>query len=185
MCIGYIILDAKIYPALQINHLSSALLTILLLPTMAASAEKHQIKTVLTNISSWSILSSGLHAKKWWKIPKGGLLENIHDTKPAGQGLEYGHSKIAYLYFIRELCHHLDKGVGSEKNGSGSIIINSVDPGTASTNLTDVFMSEGALHLLLKYISRSVELCSRAVVNACIPRKESHGKLFVDVTLSP
>jgi NAD(P)-dependent dehydrogenase (short-subunit alcohol dehydrogenase family) len=181
----FIILDAKTHPALQINHLSSAFLTILLLPTLAASAEKHQVKTVLTSISSWSILNSGLFAKNWWKIPKGGLLKNIHDTKPAGRGLEYGHSKVAYLYFLRELCHRLDKGVGSRENIPGSIIVNSVDPGTTRSTVTDAFMSKGPLRVLLNYISRPVELCSRTVVNACIPRDESHGKLFVDLALSP
>ncbi|OHF04213.1 hypothetical protein CORC01_00552 [Colletotrichum orchidophilum] len=160
---------------LQLIHLSSALLILLLLPKMLADGEEQPV--VLSSLTSSAIRS----AASMVALPddaKDSYLEQVSDVKDAAtqKSYQYGLAKIIHACWIRELCaRHLP---GSNPR----IHFHQLDPGACFTPLSShIFVGR----LLLWFIGRPVEMCARTVVNSCLPIVGSHGKMLIDYDIAP
>lgn len=163
------------FAAAQVVHLSSALLSILLLPTLIDSAKRHDTKCLLLNISTGMALHS---AAPFVHLPKelngkDSFMRKVIEAKTISHSLQYGKSKLAHIYFVRELCQQFD---------TTELQICSLDPGTTRSAISTSYLSSRVLGILAY---RELEPCARTVVNACIPREGSHGAFIEDYNVKP
>lgn len=165
--------------ALQLVHLSAALLVALILPKLLADAEASpgSPPVVLSSVSSLSIRSNS----PWLKLPAtpgASYLASINrvDTTPAENQGQYGITKIAHTCWIRDLCARLPAGAADK------VHIHSVDPGICPSPLSKISLTA---KLFLVWAGRPVEMSARAVVNSCLPVAGSYGKLMVDYDVAP
>jgi NAD(P)-dependent dehydrogenase (short-subunit alcohol dehydrogenase family) len=163
---------------LQVNVISTALLAVLLLPKLYATADEHGVTPRL------SITSSGMHAfAPFPKVPRDENViqwlnnEKHFDTK-AGH---YAMSKLLEVLYFQELTKHIqDRGIGKPK-----VIVNLLDPGLCHSNLLrhqDSFIKRTIKFLL----ARSSEVGSRTIVNASENNNfETHGKYLSNCVVFP
>ncbi|KAK1980432.1 hypothetical protein LZ30DRAFT_130658 [Colletotrichum cereale] len=160
---------------LQLTHISSALLILLLLPKMLADGEKQTV--VITSLTSSAIRS----AAPMVSLPddaKDSYMEQVSRVEDIAiqKSYQYGIAKIIHASWIRELCHRHLPAV------EGKVHFHQLDPGACFTPLSSrVFVGR----LLLWFIGRPVEVCARTVVNSCSPVEGSHGRLLVDYDVTP
>ncbi|EJT97351.1 NADP-binding protein [Dacryopinax primogenitus] len=108
---------------IQVNHLSTALLALLLLPLLERSTTPEHTAR-LTIVSSSTHLDAGLK-----HCPPDNLkyLASLNDEKTfSGSLARYGLSKLLIILFLREL---------SQKVSSDKVVINDVCPGMIKTQL--------------------------------------------------
>ncbi|KZO93403.1 NAD(P)-binding protein [Calocera viscosa TUFC12733] len=107
---------------IQVNHLSTALLSLLLLPLLESSTtEKHTARLM--------IVSSGMHKRTSLKVnpPEDfNYILSLNDKSTFIGFDRYGLSKLLIIFFLRELC---------TKVSSDKVIINDVCPGMIKTEL--------------------------------------------------
>lgn len=153
--------------ALQLVHLSSALLIILLLPKILADGEERPV--VLSSVSSSAIRAASPMVKLPTK-PEDSYIEQVNrvETPAFQKNYQYGVSKIIHACWIRELCSYLPPS---------RVHFHQLDPGACFTPLSS---QNKSAQLLLWWIGRPVEMCARTVVNSCLPIDGSHGKLLLD-----
>ncbi|KAK1635786.1 hypothetical protein BDP81DRAFT_41726 [Colletotrichum phormii] len=160
---------------LQLTHLSSALLIVLLFPKMLADGDNQPV--VLCSLTSAAIRS----AAPMVELPddaKDSYLKQVSNVKDAAtqKSYQYGLAKIIHACWIRELCaRHLP---GSKPR----IHFHQLDPGACFTPLSSQVLIG---RLLLWFIGRPVEMCARTVVNSCLPLLGSHGKMLIDYDVAP
>jgi len=108
---------------LQVNHFSTVLLSLLLLPLLESS-------TTAEHTARLTIISSGSHkvVKSLTQCPPDNInyLASLNDKKTYGAADRYGLSKLVLMSYLRELCQRVD---------SDKVIINNVCPGMIKTNL--------------------------------------------------
>lgn len=158
--------------ALQLVHLSSALLLLLLLPKLLADGAERPV--VVTSVSSTAIQTSG---------PMIELPENVEDsyietvnqvkTPSFQRDYQYGVSKVAQACWVRQLSLYLP---------ASKVQIHQLDPGSCYSPLSS---ENKSAQWILWWISRPVEMCARTVVNSCLPIEQSHGRLLLDYDLVP
>ncbi|KXH66749.1 hypothetical protein CSAL01_06140 [Colletotrichum salicis] len=159
----------------QLTHLSSALLILLLFPKMLADGDNQPV--VFCSLTSAAIRS----AAPMVELPddaKDSYLEQVSNVKDAAtqKSYQYGLAKIIHACWIRELCaRHLP---GSNPR----IHFHQLDPGACFTPLSSQVLIG---RLLLWFIGRPVEMCARTVVNSCLPLPGSHGKMLIDYDIAP
>ncbi|EJT97355.1 NADP-binding protein [Dacryopinax primogenitus] len=107
---------------IQVNHLSTALLTLLLLPLLERSTTPEHTAR-LTIISSTSHLHTGL---KHCPPDNIDFLASLNDKKTFSGRERYGLSKLLIILFLREL---------SQKVSNDKVVINTVCPGMIKTQL--------------------------------------------------
>ena len=178
---------------MQLIHLSSALLTVLLWPTLLRSAEATGSKAILVNVSSNGVSTavpflkapeaiakkkSAAKAEKGTSATETPFLRYVNKPRKSQQNLQYGKTKLIHLYFIRELNRHLE-AYGDK------VEVRSLDPGVTMSEISTVNMSARILGKLLVY--RSLEPCARTVVNSCVVRdgENLHGVLLRDYDVVP
>ncbi|KZL80510.1 ww domain-containing oxidoreductase [Colletotrichum incanum] len=160
---------------LQLIHLSSALLILLLLPKMLADGERQPV--VVSSLTSSAIRS----AAPMVALPddaKDSYMEQVSRVEDVAiqKSYQYGIAKIIHASWIRELCNRHLPAV------EGRVHFHQLDPGACFTPLSShVFVGR----LLLWFIGRPVEMCARTVVNSCLPVEGSHGRLLVDYDVTP
>ncbi|KAK8096234.1 short-chain dehydrogenase/reductase family protein [Apiospora kogelbergensis] len=156
---------------LQLQHLSTALLFVLILPRILADADSGRPPVVLSSISSLSIRSSA-RAVKLPASPEESYLGQFSrsDLVDEMQGFRYGLTKIINLCWVRELCARIPQGSGDAK-----VQIHAPDPGACLSPLTD---SNLPSRIFLWCFGRPLEMSARVIVNSCLPIEGSHGKLF-------
>ncbi|KAF8857926.1 NAD(P)-binding protein [Acephala macrosclerotiorum] len=187
--IDYAILNAGIGPlnfnttlstghekAIQINHISTILLTILLLPVL-------KTKSTRDNPARLTVVNSVLaHLAKFPNRDQRPLLPSFDDVKitPWDPSERYGVSKLLAQLFLVKLTEHIK---------SDDVIINMVDPGaTKGTGLSrDV---SGLLLLLVKTMhaiaARPLERGAATYVDALLGHgKESHGCFLMNCEIAP
>ncbi|GJE92166.1 short chain dehydrogenase [Phanerochaete sordida] len=93
---------------LQVNHLATALLSILLLPNMARAAREHKALARLV------LVASEVHARNTvdaeLRAAPAGILRTMSSTEyctPARLALRYSESKLLNVFFARALAAHL------------------------------------------------------------------------------
>jgi NAD(P)-dependent dehydrogenase (short-subunit alcohol dehydrogenase family) len=187
--IDYTILNAGIGPiafsktrstghetAIQVNHISTILLTILLLPVVKAKKQRDS-PARLTVVNSLTA-----HLCKFPNRNQRPLLPSFDDTKitPWDPQERYGVSKLLCQLFLVKLADHVD---------SDDVIINMVDPGlTKGTALGRD--AKGALWIASKTFftvaGRPVGRGAATYVDALMGHgKESHGCFLMNNEVSP
>lgn len=187
--IDYAILNAGISPVnfstvlstghettIQVNHISTALLAILLLPVLKAKhiQENPARLTVVNSITA--------HLCKFPNRDKRPLLSSFDDTKttPWDSEERYGVSKLLSQLFLVRLTEHVKPD---------DVILNMVDPGlTKGTGLARD--AKGAVRVAAKAFftiaGRPVERGAATYVDALLGHgKESHGCFLMNTEISP
>ncbi|CAI4213250.1 unnamed protein product [Parascedosporium putredinis] len=116
----------KLCTSLQVNFLSTALISLLLLPRLKASPETPT--PVMTFVTTFGIYPSSFTMG----MPKtGSYLKRLSNNKEGmEQAHQYGRSKALLLYFARELAARTTATLAAGK-GIRKVTINSADPGSA------------------------------------------------------
>ncbi|KAF7345417.1 WW domain-containing oxidoreductase [Mycena venus] len=158
--------------SLQVNHLSTSLLALLLLPAMIRTAQRHSTTPRLV------VVSSGAH--HWVEVDKK-LYENPDVLKTLG-GAEYCSNpknmqgrypltKLFNIFFVRALNTRLPP--------STSLVVNAVDPGYCYSELRREFSGMMAVFdwLMEKALAFSAEVGSRRLVWAALSHQDQPEKL--------
>lgn len=187
--IDYAILNAGISPinfsttrstghetAIQVNHISTILLTILLLPILKSKSRRDNPArlTVVNSVTA--------HLCKFPNRHQRPLLPSFDDTKitPWDAEERYGVSKLLPQLFLVELTEHVK---------STDVVINMVDPGlTKGTGLARD--AKGAILVASKAFfaiaGRPVDKGAATYVDALLGHgKESHGCFLMNTNISP
>ncbi|KAK2036270.1 NAD(P)-binding protein [Colletotrichum somersetense] len=133
---------------LQLVHLSSALLIVLLLSKLLADGERHPV--VVSSLTSSAIRS----AAPMISLPddaKDSYMEQVSRVEDAAiqKSYQYGIAKLIHASWIRELCHRQMPAM------EGRVHFHQLDPGVCLTPLSShVFVGR----LLLWFIGRPVKI---------------------------
>ncbi|KAK7990020.1 DSS1/SEM1 family-domain-containing protein [Apiospora arundinis] len=176
---------------LQLLHLSTALLLVLILPRIL-DAESGRPPVVLSSISSLSIRTAA-RAINLPAAPEESFLGRFRrlDLTVEEQAYQYGITKIINLCWIRELCARLptpplapasSNGPDSSNGASAKVHIHAPDPGVCASPLST---NNTPSKVFLWFFGRPVEMSARVVVNSCLPIAGAHGKLLVDYDVAP
>jgi NAD(P)-dependent dehydrogenase (short-subunit alcohol dehydrogenase family) len=158
--------------AIQVNFLSSALIGLLLLPYLK-SAPSNPNPPVLTFVTTFGIYPSSFTMG----VPKtGSYLKKLSNNKDGmEQAHQYGRSKGLLLYFARELSARATAG-----KGFGKVTINSADPGSAWTPLTNPNQAKLIPRLIMNFGARDPQICATALVNGVSASADGNGKIMQD-----
>lgn len=120
-------------------------------------------------------------------MPKqGSYLKKLSNNKDnnMAQGHQYGRSKALLLYFTRELAARVSAAVA---NGTlkHKITINSADPGSAWTNLTNPNQKQLIPRLIMNMGARDPIYGATALVNGVSAAADAHGKIMQDFDTAP
>lgn len=99
------------------------------------------------------------------------------------QAHQYGRSKGALLYFARELAARVSAAAAKGK-GFRNVTINSADPGSAWTPLTNPNQAKLIPRLIMNFGARDPQICATAIVNGVSSSNDSHGKIMQDFETS-
>ncbi len=187
--IDYTVLNAGVAPtafstvrstghetAIQVNHISTALLTILLLPVLKA-------KSTQSNPARLTVVNSlTAHLCKFANRNERPLLASFDDVSitPWSSAERYGVSKLLSQLFLLQL---------TEVVKANYVVINMVDPGlTKGTDLARD--TSGVLRIASKAFSsiagRPVDRGAATYVDALLCHgKESHGCFLMNTEISP
>jgi NAD(P)-dependent dehydrogenase (short-subunit alcohol dehydrogenase family) len=111
-------------------------------------------------------------------MPKqGSYLKRLSNNKDGmEQAHQYGRSKALLLYFARELAA---RAANAEKS-LGKVTINSADPGSAWTALTNPNQEQLIPRLIMNFGARDPQFGANALTNGASASKEGHGKIMQD-----
>lgn len=161
---------------IQVNHISTILLTILLLPVLKAKSARDNPPrlTVINSVTA--------HLCKFPNRDQRPLLPSFDDTKitPWDPKERYGVSKLLPQLFLVKLTEHIK---------SDDVIINMVDPGlTKGTSLSRD--ASGLVRIASKAFfgiaGRTVDKGAATYVDALLGHgKESHGCFLMNTEISP
>lgn len=156
--------------SIQVNFLSNALISLLLLPLMKASKENPN-QPCLTFVTTFSIWP----ASPTMGVPsKGSYIKHLSNNKDGmAQAHQYGRSKGLLLYFARELA-------ARSAAAGNKVTINSADPGSSWTPLTNPNKAMLIPRLIMDFGARAPEVGATALVNGASSGKEAHGKIMMD-----
>ncbi|KAJ6580900.1 NAD(P)-binding protein [Mycena capillaripes] len=157
--------------SLQVNHLATSLLALLLLPTMISTAQQH------STIPRLVVVSSGMH---YWANIEKGILENPEMLQTLGSAEyctkkrmadRYALTKLFNVFFVRALNAHLPP--------STSLIVDAVDPGYCYSELRRELVGFRAVldYLMEKALAFTAEVGSRRLVWAALAHQEQPDKL--------
>lgn len=155
---------------LQVNHLSTLLLSILLLPLLrAASTRGHPTTLTIVNSSSHDF-GTPLLTKM---LPSPNIHATIDNIKAASYGAQdiYVLSKLVNQFAFRELAARVS---------ADEVIVNTVCPGFCKSDLArDVNpILVAALKPALYLMQRTTKVGGRCYCLAAMAGKESHGRLW-------
>ena len=95
------------------------------------------------------------------------------------QAHQYGRSKALLLYFTRELAARVS---AAEVSGTlkHKVTVNSADPGSAWTALTNPNQAKLIPRLIMNLGAREPQICATALVNGVSSAADAHGKIMQD-----
>ncbi|CAL1707381.1 unnamed protein product [Somion occarium] len=166
---------------LQVNHLSLALLSLLLLPTLARTAQTS------SGLSRLVIVSSDTHA--WTTFDKdripGSVLETLNDVSffDAQAGKSYSDTKLLNVLFTRTLANHLSP--------TAHVLVDTVNPGFCLSDLRRNIEDRGQWDDFMAHARTSEEGSRQLIWAALGPQgagekepKELHGGYISDNQLT-
>ncbi|ETS81723.1 hypothetical protein PFICI_06725 [Pestalotiopsis fici W106-1] len=150
---------------LQVNYLGTALLALLLLPTMRPTASSPEPGR-LSIVNSEAALPVDLDDPD-----QGGLLDSLDRPENYDGFSQYSKSKLLVMMFIAKLA---------EVVSPDEVIVNCTDPGatkgTAFFREVDSWAFKIALHILLGIMGRNMSDAARIYLHSTVVLgKESHG----------
>ncbi|KAH7245193.1 hypothetical protein BKA59DRAFT_555185 [Fusarium tricinctum] len=162
--------------SMQVNFFSGALLSLLFLPLLKSSPSNPS-PPVLTFVTTFGIYPSSFTMS----MPKhGSYLKKLSNNKDGmEQAHQYGRSKALLLYFARELAARVTATTALEKLPR-KVTINSADPGSAWTPLTNPNQDQLIPRLIMNFGAREPEICATALVNGVSVGEDAHGKIMQD-----
>ncbi|KAH7121855.1 hypothetical protein B0J13DRAFT_628983 [Dactylonectria estremocensis] len=118
-------------------------------------------------------------------VPKtGSYLKKLSNNKEGmEQAHQYGRSKGLLLYFAHELAARVSAN-GQEK-GLRKVTINSADPGSAWTPLTNPNQAKLIPRLIMNFGARDPQICATALVNGVSVSEKDHGNIMQDFDTAP
>lgn len=155
--------------SLQVNHLSTALLSLLVLPVLRKTSIQLKKSTRLT------FTSSEVHMWTPFKEQSAPhILELVNTESNFIPGLpNYSVSKLLNVFWIREFVAQLDKRQSQHASTDGDLIVNFFNPGSVKTGL---HRDTKALQIFDAIIGWTVEEGGRLVIDAAFVKgKETHG----------
>ncbi|UPK92103.1 hypothetical protein LCI18_003038 [Fusarium solani-melongenae] len=167
--------------SIQVNFLSGALVSLLLLPLLKSSPSNPN-PPVLTFVTTFGIYPSSFTMG----VPKkGSYLKKLSNNKEGmEQAHQYGRSKGLLLYFARELAARVATPAAKEM-GVSKVTINSADPGSAWTPLTNPNQAKLIPRLIMNFGAREPEICATALVNGVSVSEKDHGNIMQDFDTAP
>jgi NAD(P)-dependent dehydrogenase (short-subunit alcohol dehydrogenase family) len=114
-------------------------------------------------------------------VPKrGSYLKHLSNNKDGmEQAHQYGRSKALLLYFARELAARASAAAAAGE-GIQKVTINSADPGSAWTPLTNPNQAKLIPRLIMNFGARDPQICATALVNGVSASDEDNGKIMQD-----
>ncbi|KEY69920.1 hypothetical protein S7711_06457 [Stachybotrys chartarum IBT 7711] len=167
--------------SIQVNFLSNAFVSLLLLPLLRASPS-NPAPPVLTFVTSFGIYP----ASPTMGVPKqGSYLKHLSNNKDGmQQAHQYGRSKALLLYFTRELAERVSAATTANKN-MPKVTITSADPGSAWTGLTSPNQGKLIPRLITDFGARDPQIGATTLVNGVSVAGDGHGKIFQDFETVP
>ena len=140
--------------SIQVNFLSNALLGLLLLPLLKSSSTNAN-PPVLTFVTTFGVYPASFTMS----VPKNGsYLKKLSNNKDGmEQAHQYGRSKALLLYFSRELATRVS-------STGRKVTVNSADPGSAWTPLTNPNQAKLIPRLIMNFGARDPQICATALV---------------------
>ena len=103
----------------------------------------------------------------------------------SGSYLQYGRSKALLLYFARELALRVAAAENRrEGRAMRKVTINSADPGSSWTGLTNPNRNMLLPRLIMNFSARDPQIGATALVNGVSASSSSHGKILMDFDIS-
>lgn len=114
----------------------------------------------------------------------GSYLRKLSTNKDGmDQAHQYGRSKGALLYFARELAARVS-AAAAQGEGFRKVTVNSADPGSAWTPLTNPNQAKLIPRLIMNFGARDPQICATAIVNGVSSSEDSHGQIMQDFETS-
>lgn len=137
---------------------------------------------MLTFVTSFGVYPSSFTMS----VPKqGSYLKKLSNNKDGmEQAHQYGRSKALLLYFARELAARVSAGSRAQ-SGTCRATINSADPGSAWTPLTNPNQAKLIPRLIMNFGSRDPQFGATTLVNGVSASEEGHGKIMQDFDTAP
>lgn len=158
--------------SIQVNYLSNALISLLLLRLLKASPGNPN-PPVLTFVTTFGIWP----ASPTMGVPKkGSYLKHLSNNKDGmAQAHQYGRSKGLLLYWARELAAR-----AASAKGLGKVTINSADPGSSWTPLTNANRAKLIPRLIMDFGARDPQVGATALTNGVSCGADGHGQIMQD-----
>ncbi|KAF1966060.1 NAD(P)-binding protein [Bimuria novae-zelandiae CBS 107.79] len=154
----------------QVNVISTMLLSVLIMPQLIASARKfgNEPKLVFTGSALGFVAEKDLA-----KCGKTDVLGGLNDQKRANIAQRYALTKLVQMYAVRELAAICPV----ERTG---VTINTIAPGVVSTGLgSDTSnMTKAATAVIKALFARTAEQGSRTILHGVVAGRDSHGKML-------
>jgi len=168
---------------LQVNVISTAYLSILLLPKLYATADQFGVTPRL------NITSSGVHMQAKLTpqmLAKGKPIEWLNtEDNVKGQPTHYQVSKLLEVFWVQELANYIQK----RDNGQTKVIVNAIDPGLCHSRLVRNIKAPGQKLFMATFkflMARSEEVGARTIVNAGENDNfQTHGKYLSNCVVFP
>ncbi|TVY51885.1 Short chain dehydrogenase yanD [Lachnellula cervina] len=160
--------------SIQVNYLSTVLLSILILPTLKA-------KSPASTPGRLSIVGSGTAlVAKFPNRHENPLLKSFDNPTTWDNNERYPSSKLLFHYFMVKFAAYIDPN---------DVIVNIVDPGLCKGSglLRDVTGVVSAIYTVVKAaVGRKMELGSTTYIDATVVKgAESHGCFVMDWRICP
>ncbi|KAJ5097479.1 hypothetical protein N7456_008200 [Penicillium angulare] len=159
---------------IQVNVLSTALLSLKLLPLLLQTKERYPSlqphlvlltsdihKSIIFSERNATSILSALNNKEQWKA-----------SQTAGPTERYGVTKLMDIFIAMELA----RLVPCDESGNPLVIVNAVTPGFCKSDLLTRERAPWTLKLIQALIARTVEEGSKTLLHAAMQGTESHGK---------
>ncbi|KAI0183716.1 short-chain dehydrogenase/reductase [Xylaria flabelliformis] len=165
--------------AVQVNVLSTALMAVLLLPLLRATAKESTPHLTFVNSNGHDL------AKREWLGPDGSLLQACNKEQDWVAEKSYSLVKLAGMAIMQHIAKIT--AAASTAGGSPDIIVNAVCPGLCKTDLgrNFGFVQKAIGSIVLSFIARTAEQGSRTLVSGTALGPESHGRLWHHDILYP
>ncbi|KAI0477993.1 short-chain dehydrogenase/reductase [Xylaria cf. heliscus] len=169
--------------ALQVNVLSTALMAVLILPLLRATAAARGSSTHLTFVNS----NGHDFAKREWLDGSGSLLKTCNDKNGWIPEQSYSMVKLMGMAIMQAVARAATVAPTGQAGTSPPVIVNAVCPGLCKTDLGRNFGlgAKIAGFFFFAAFSRSAEQGSRSLVSATALGPESHGRFWHHDVLYP
>lgn len=149
------------------NVISTFLLTLLALPILKRSAERHSVRPTLV------IVASEVHEFAYFEERHGSsIFATLNDPATAKMNDRYNVSKLLEVLVVREMCT-------TELDRDYPVTLNYVNPGWCHSELMRE-MNSLPIRIIKRLVCRTTEMGSRTLVLAGLGGKDTHGEYLTN-----